>query len=546
MKIKLVKPFAISAVILVTVSVLGSYYYSAFGRTELNAADMAANDTSIQESVARNGDLLVTVASAGTYVPASTVDLTFQDDGLLIELNVDLGDQVQAGDILARLLIDKTPAEQAAEIASAELELLLAQNNLIQIHQDAQLETAQSLIALENAQRDLADVADIDLELAVAEQAVHESEQAIEEAEMMLYILNSSPAQTAFDIASASLLFKEKNLQELKDQIAKIENKIKSAPSNRTRDRLKQQLLNLEVALTKQQLEVDQSLHKFNSLDDQPDDLDLALANAQLEVAQAQLNQAQDDLEELQSDLRGSNFAIAEAQLAGAQSEWELRKDGPDPNEITLAEAQIVKAKAALALAQQTQLVVDMVAPQAGTVVSLNSSIGDRVSGKTILSLADMSEPIIEVYIDEIDSAQIRVGNPVSITFDAIPELVFSGYVQSLDPSLATIGNSAALKATVHLEVVPNSIMTLPIGLNATVEVVTGEINDAILIPLEALHKQPDNSYIVYVMSGEVLEPRPVQVGLTAPTTAAISSGLQPGDRVAISGIETIQEQLYD
>ncbi len=546
MKIKLVKPFAISAVILVTVSVLGSYYYSAFGRTELNAADMAANDTSIQESVARNGDLLVTVASAGTYVPASTVDLTFQDDGLLIELNVDLGDQVQAGDILARLLIDKTPAEQAAEIASAELELLLAQNNLIQIHQDAQLETAQSLIALENAQRDLADVADIDLELAVAEQAVHESEQAVEEAEMMLYILNSSPAQTAFDIASASLLFKEKNLQELKDQIAKIENKIKSAPSNRTRDRLKQQLLNLEVALTKQQLEVDQSLHKFNSLDDQPDDLDLALANAQLEVAQAQLNQAQDDLEELQSDLRGSNFAIAEAQLAGAQSEWELRKDGPDPNEITLAEAQIVKAKAALALAQQTQLVVDMVAPQAGTVVSLNSSIGDRVSGKTILSLADMSEPIIEVYIDEIDSAQIRVGNPVSITFDAIPELVFSGYVQSLDPSLAAIGNSAALKATVHLEVVPNSIMTLPIGLNATVEVVTGEINDAILIPLEALHKQPDNSYIVYIMSGEVLEPRPVQVGLTGPTTAAVSFGLQPGDRVAISGIETIQEQLYD
>ncbi len=546
MKIKLVKPFAISAVILVTVSVLGSYYYSAFGRTELNAADMAANDTSIQESVARNGDLLVTVASAGTYVPASTVDLTFQDDGLLIELNVDLGDQVQAGDILARLLIDKTPAEQAAEIASAELELLLAQNNLIQIHQDAQLETAQSLIALENAQRDLADVADIDLELAVAEQAVHESEQAVEEAEMMLYILNSSPAQTAFDIASASLLFKEKNLQELKDQIAKIENKIKSAPSNRTRDRLKQQLLNLEVALTKQQLEVDQSLHKFNSLDDQPDDLDLALANAQLEVAQAQLNQAQDDLEELQSDLRGSNFAIAEAQLAGAQSEWELRKDGPDPNEITLAEAQIVKAKAALALAQQTQLVVDMVAPQAGTVVSLNSSIGDRVSGKTILSLADMSEPIIEVYIDEIDSAQIRVGNPVSITFDAIPELVFSGYVQSLDPSLATIGNSAALKATVHLEVVPNSIMTLPIGLNATVEVVTGEINDAILIPLEALHKQPDNSYIVYILSGEVLEPRPVQVGLTGPTTAAVSFGLQPGDRVAISGIETIQEQLYD
>jgi len=54
---------------------------------------------------------------------------------------VGVGDQVQTGDVLAILLIDKSPTEQAAEIASAELELLRAQDNLDQLQQNAHCAT---------------------------------------------------------------------------------------------------------------------------------------------------------------------------------------------------------------------------------------------------------------------------------------------------------------------------------------------------------------------------------------------------------------------
>jgi RND family efflux transporter MFP subunit len=532
----------ISLVTILLFSALGCYYYSAYGQTERGVSGAAANEAAIQEAVARTGNLTVSVTGSGQLVPVSTADLSFQENGTLVELNVGVGDQVQTGDVLAILLIDKSPTEQAAEIASAELELVRAQDNLNQLQKNAQLEAARALTALEETQRDFEGLQDIELELAVAQQAVHQAEQAIEDAEMMLYIVNSTPSQTAYDIANASLMFKEKDLQEIMDQIAKVENQIKSAPNNRTRDRLKQQLLNLELELANQQLEVDQAQYKYNSLDDTPEELDRVLTEAQLKAAQAQLNQTQRDLADLESGPSGSKYAIAEAKLAEAQSDWELRKDGPDPNEVDLAEAQIAKAQAALTLAQKTQLLVELVAPQAGIVITLNSSVGDRVNGKTILSLADMSQPVVEVYLDEIDSSQVQIDDPVKVIFDALPEVYFDGYVHTVDPSLSTTDSTSALKAIIHLDAVPNQFVALPIGLNATVEVIAGEANNAVLIPLEALRKQPDNSYIVYIVAGETLEPRPVQVGLTDPTTAAIVSGLQAGERVVISGVDMDQE----
>jgi macrolide-specific efflux system membrane fusion protein len=120
------------------------------------------------------------------------------------------------------------------------------------------------------------------------------------------------------------------------------------------------------------------------------------------------------------------------------------------------------------------------------------------------------------------------------------------GHVQAVDPRLSITNNSSALKAIIHLDSVPNQFFTLPIGLNAAVEVIAGGANNTVLIPLEALHIQPDNSYLVYIITGDTLEPRTVQVGLTDPTTAAIISGLQPGERVAISGVDIDQEETYD
>ena len=501
-----------------------------------------AGETEVQEAVARIGDLTLSVSGSGELAPVSEAGLGFQDRGELVELNVKVGDQVLEGDVLARMQIDQTPAELAANLASAELEVLRAQQNLDQIYETAQISAAQALLALESAQLAVEDLKDDELEQALAQQAVHLSEEAVQDAEMNLYIVNSSPSQQALDTAYASLLFKEKDLKELQDRLAQAEYQFKSAPNAMERDRLDQQIKNLRAQIANQQLEYENALYKYNTLDDPPEAIDLTVAEAQLATAQAQLAVAQKYWEQVQEGPHAGELAMAEAQLAEAQTEWERLKNGPEPDEIVLAEAQLAKAETKLASLLSGQLILDLVAPMDGTVLSIDAEIGDRISNETILTLADLSQTMVAVFLDEIDSANIQVGNRADISFDAIPEQTFQGQVVQINPSLVRVGNSQAVRIWVLLDSPPNEFIPLPLGLNSAVDIITGDAQNAVLVTIDALHKNPDGSDSVFVIDGDSLEPRPVQVGLRDATTAEIIAGLLPGERVAIGNLNFDQE----
>ena len=499
-------------------------------------------ETEIQGAVARTGELTLSVSGSGELVSVSEAGLAFQDKGELVELNVQVGDQVQAGDVLARLQIDQTAAELAANLTGAELEILRTQQNLDQLYEKAQITAAQSLLAVEKAQLAVEELLDDELEQALAQQAVHLAEEALQDAEMNLSIVNSSPSQEALNIAYASLLFKEKELKEIQDQIAQAEYQFKSAPNKMVRDRINQQLLILRVQLANQQVEVENALYKYNTMDDPPEVIELTLAEAQLTTAQAQLADARKNWEEVLAGPQDGDLAMAEAQLAEVQTEWERLKDGPDPDEIALAEAQLAKAEARLAAVQGGQSVLDLIAPMDGTVLSISANIGDRISNETILTLVDLSQPMVEVNLDEIELSYVQVGNRAEIIFDAIPELTLQGQVVQIDPGLIRVGNSQAVRALVLLDALPDELINLPLGLNAAIDIIAGEAVNAVLVTIDALHKNADGSYIVYMIAGQALEPRPVQVGLMDATTAEIVAGLQAGEQVAIGNLKFDQE----
>ena len=217
-------------------------------------------------------------------------------------------------------------------------------------------------------------------------------------------------------------------------------------------------------------------------------------------------------------------------------------KNGPDPDEIALAEAKLVKAEAKLAAIQGGQLILDLVASMDGTVLSISAEVGDRINNQTILTLADLSQSSVEVYLDEADSANLQIGNRAEIVFDAIPELIFEGQVVEIDPGLSRIGNTQGLRVVVVLDTLPNELIKLHLGLNAAADIITGEATNAVLVTVEALQENADGSYTVYVIEGDAIGPRPVQVGLMDVTTAEIEAGLQPGELVAIGYLNFDQE----
>jgi RND family efflux transporter MFP subunit len=505
-------------------------------------ANQLADEIEIQEVIARRGTLTISVNGLGEFVSSDEIELGFQENGQLVGLNVGVGDQVQVGDVLAQLKIDQTSAELGASLAAAQLQVLQRKQNLDQLYQNAELEAAQALHALEEAQLALDSLENYELELALAEQELRLAESAVEEAELNLAIVNASPSQGALDTAYASLLFKEKELNEIENQLTQAEFQFKSAPNKSVRDRLNQQILNLRVQLANKQLEYENALYKYNTLDDPPDAIELSVAEAQLRTAQAQLADAQEKWETAQAGPGDGDLAIAQAQLAEAKAEWEHLKDGPDSNEIQLAEAALAKAEAELKLIEAGELILDLASPIDGTVLTVDAQVGDRINDQTILTIADLGQSLVEVYLDEIDSANVQVGDRAELIFDVIPERTFSGEVIQVDPELRNVGNAQGVRALVLLEEPPSSLVNLPLGLNATVDIIAEEAANAVLVTIQAIEQDSDGSDLVYVIEGEQVEMRLIQVGLKDATTAEIITGLEPGERVAVGGLNFTQE----
>lgn len=517
--------------------------YSHFSSGSVQVQQM--NETAIQGAVARVGDLTLMVSGSGELVPVAEIDLGFQDDGELVELKVQIGDQVQEGDVLAVLQIDRTAAELASDLAAANLEVLQTQQNLDQLYENAQVATAQALLTFEEAQQEVETLKNDELESALALQALRQAEDAVQEAEKNLYILNSTPSQQAVNTAYASLMFKKKDLREIQDQISKFEYQFKSSHDPLVRDQLDLQLKSLLVQLANQQIYYENALYKYENMNNPPDEIDSSVAEARLRTAKAQQAQAQVDWQEAQNGPPAGDLAMAESQLEKAQAEWERLKKGPDPADIELLEAQLVKSEAKLRMLQAGQLLIELVAPMDGTVLSTNVEAGDRIGGQNILTLGDVSQTMVEVYLDEADSVAVQVGERAEVIFDALPDTTFTGNVVQVDPSLVRAGNTQAVHAFVQLDPQPNELIKLPLGLNAGVDIIAGETVNAILVSVDALYEDEDSGYFVYVIDGQTVEQRPVELGLVDATTAEILSGLQAGEQVALGYQDFDQEQGY-
>jgi multidrug efflux pump subunit AcrA (membrane-fusion protein) len=501
-----------------------------------------SSQEALQSTVVRSGDLTISVSGSGELVPVSEANLGFEESGELLAVYVAIGDQVLAGDVLATMNLDRTEADLAADLAKAELDVLLAQQELDQTYENAQLESAAALLALEEAQLAVEALLNYSVEQALALQNLKLAEEAVQEAEMNLYITNSTPSQQAINTAYASLQFKEKELGEIQDQLARAEYQFKSASDPAVRDRLEQQILSLRVQLANQQIAYENAFSKYETLEDPPEEVDLTLAEARLATARAQQAAAERNWKQVLDGPPAGDLAVAEAQLDEAQAEWERLQSGPDPEELMLLEAQLEKAELKLRVLQGEALTLDLVAPMDGTVLSLEADVGDRVGNKTIITLGDLSQMIVAVSLDEVDTANLEVDNRVEISFDVIPGRKFQGEIVQMSPSLIKIGSSEAFRIWVELDDLPNDLIKLPLGINADVDVITGEVRESVLISIEALHEDVDGGFSVYVIEGDDLDQRAVQVGLMDATTAEITAGLLPGEQVLIGNLNLDRE----
>ena len=111
------KSFWIILFVIIIIAGGGYYYYS----TQIMPAEAAeVEQPAMQTAVARQGELTIFASGAGQLVPASEIDLGFDESGTLLVLNAAVGDKVEAGDVLAQLQTKDSVESIEASIADAE------------------------------------------------------------------------------------------------------------------------------------------------------------------------------------------------------------------------------------------------------------------------------------------------------------------------------------------------------------------------------------------------------------------------------------------
>jgi multidrug efflux pump subunit AcrA (membrane-fusion protein) len=523
------KKYWIGVAALVLLAVAG---FSIYGINASQRAAASAATSQLQTSVARQGDLTIYASGAGEVIPSTEISVGFDESGTLIEFLVTVGEEVQAGQLLARLQTERTEEEVALAIAEADLAVLTAQQALDEIYANAQADAAAALQAVEEAQKNLDDLNNSQLIAAEALQAVTEAEEAVKTAYSSYNGTRSTADDNTIDYYYAELVIAQANLRD-----AKLAFKEYAEVPDTNLEKA-----NMQLKLSVAQQAYDSAMRYYNAATGTGSEIDLATTAADVAVAEATQADAQRQYERLKDGPTPGEIAVAEAELALAKAEYETLKNGADPAEVALAEATLANAQAQLEVAKENQAVIELLAPISGTILAIDGNVGETVSSGQMITLADLSQPVLDVYLDESDMDSVGIGYEVEVVFDSLPDAIYSGHVTAVDPSLQTVSNVDTVVIQVELDTDSlTASLSLPVGSNATVDVIGGRALNAVLVPVEAVREIATGEYAVFVMEDGEPRLRVVTVELMDYTTAAISSGLEPGDVVTTGVVETTQ-----
>lgn len=192
---------------------------------------------------------------------------------------------------------------------------------------------------------------------------------------------------------------------------------------------------------------------KYKDLD--PDNAKRKTAEDNLRAAQRDYDNAVAELEKIQREHDSLRAALDAALAAEAEAkyQWEISAEGVNKDQLAVAEARLEAAKAQAAAAEAALANYILTAPFDGVVLDVAVSVGEQVGPEVrAVSVADPSAWVIETSdITELEVVNVTVGQAVTFTPDALPDLRLKGVVAEI--SGASYLQSGDVIYTVYINV---------------------------------------------------------------------------------------------
>jgi multidrug efflux pump subunit AcrA (membrane-fusion protein) len=506
----------------------------------LVAATSSSGASRYRTAAATVGNVEQTVGYDGTIAASRRRDLSFGADGTVASVQVEPGEEVKAGQVLARL--DTTDLAAAVTDAKADLA---------------------------NAKADLEDVEDGQMDAVTGASSTASTSPASSTDSLRVVaavVTRSTPARTA---ATSPELAAQ--LTALADQQAAVTSSQTAATE--------------AIAAAKDALAAQASACATPEPDPtEPDPTETAGTNAATDAAAgiseecsaalAAVQDAQDVVaarqEALQSALGALSSTLDEAVAALGKSTTEpggpatgapsapsgkapgaapQSPDAPSSNEgsddtsgRTATAADLASAQAAIDVARAgvTQAEADLdaallTAPFAGTVRAVDLAAGDdAATSDRAMVLIGTGDTTATISVPVDDLATIEVGQRAHVvdgTGDPIAATVSS---IGLAPESATDGSSASYQVTATID----GETAAPEGATVRVEVVTATATKAVTVPASAVTPLDATTGTVRVAQGEQVNRTRVTLGARGDTSVAITDGLDAGDLVVLADLD--------
>lgn len=251
------------------------------------------------------------------------------------------------------------------------------------------------------------------------------------------------------------------------------------------------------------------------------------------EIARLQLQQTKQGAD------KGS-IAVASAQVVQARAVLSQTLAAPTAQQIAQADLAVEQAQTALDQARLRLSRAEVVAPFDAVVATVNAKAGEPASSLTpAIVLLDPSRFHLDVTVDEVDVAQLALGQAVSITLDALPGVRLSGEVDRLAPTATTTGGLVNFPVRLVLD---STGALLRAGMSATAEIVVAEAHDVLLVPNWAIRRDRRTGQAYASLKiGEQLSEVPITTGLRGEAYTEVLDGVKEGE---VAAINTEREEI--
>ncbi|MFH0845951.1 MAG: efflux RND transporter periplasmic adaptor subunit [Patescibacteria group bacterium] len=203
---------------------------------------------------------------------------------------------------------------------------------------------------------------------------------------------------------------------------------------------------------------------------------------------------------------------------------------GADAYEIRSSQISVTQKENSLADAKADLINYYIYAPFDGVVASVDVIKGDSVSSGSSVITFITNKKQAEIVLNEIEIADVQVGQKVNLTFDAADDLVIEGQISELD-TMGTV-SSGVVNYGVKISFDTDDKRIKP-SMSVNAEIITQEVKDVLVVSNSAISYMGDQAFINVLENG-ISKRKKVTVGLTTDLKSEIVSGLNDGDEIII------------